>query len=318
MAKPKLPQIIKEIRDFKIPDFNYAYQKQISYSQFSIFNQCPHRWALLYRDGHYVSESSIHTTFGTAIHTVIQRYLTEFYTVSGAAADRLDLEEIFEDELKTQYRKDYEKNGKKHFSNPDELREFFDDGVQILNYLKKNKRKYFDQRDVHLVGIEIPVVITPNPKYKNVIYKGYLDIVLYYEKLNKIKIIDIKTSKSGWRDYEKKDDIKTSQLILYKKFLSDLFNFPIENISIEYFITKRKVYDHPDFPIKRFQIFEPSNGKNSISKACRNFNSFIENVFELDGSFKTTKFEAKPSQFNCGFCPFSNNSSLCPNAFQKT
>jgi len=312
--KKSIPQIVKEIKNFKPPNLEYAYQKQISFSQFSIYHQCPHRWAVTYRDGNFISESSINTTFGTAIHNIIQKYLSVVYEKSGAEADRMDLEELFEDELKTQYRIDYEKNGKKHFSNSEELNEFYEDGLEILKYLKKNRKNYFDQKGVHFIGAEIPLMITPNPKYNNVIYKGYLDLIFYYEKSNTIKIIDIKTSTRGWRDYEKKDPIKTSQLLLYKKFLSDLFNFPIDNISIEYLILKRKLPETTEFHIKRFQTFTPSDGKTSINKAIKNLDNFISDVFNRDGTFILNKeYEKRPSKFNCGYCPFSK-SSLCGSA----
>ena len=42
-------------------------------------------------------------TFGTALHEVIQHYLDKIYEVSGAAADRIDLEELFEDTLRKCY-----------------------------------------------------------------------------------------------------------------------------------------------------------------------------------------------------------------------
>ena len=67
-------------------------------------------------------------TFGTAIHESLQLYLTTMYEQSTAAADRIDLIAHFEETLRKQYREDYEKNNKVHFSNSTELKEFFDDG----------------------------------------------------------------------------------------------------------------------------------------------------------------------------------------------
>ena len=90
-----------------------------------MYEQCPHKWALQYRDGHKKTESSIHMTFGTAIHESLQLYLTTMYEQSTAAADRIDLVAHFEETLRKQYREDYEKNNKVHFSNSTELKEFF-------------------------------------------------------------------------------------------------------------------------------------------------------------------------------------------------
>ncbi len=60
--------------------------------------------------------------------------------------------------------------------------------------------------------------------------------VTNHEPTNKIYIIDFKTSTWGWGDKEKKNEIKQFQLLLYKKYFSDHFKFPIDNIEIEFFI----------------------------------------------------------------------------------
>ena len=64
----KLPKIVKEIGNNPPHLLNYAYQKNISYSQMSIFRGCPHRWKLQYKDKIKRFTSSIHTVFGTAVH----------------------------------------------------------------------------------------------------------------------------------------------------------------------------------------------------------------------------------------------------------
>ena len=50
MAKKKIPKIVKEIQNFKLPEINYSYQKNISYSQLTMYKQCPHKWKLHYKD----------------------------------------------------------------------------------------------------------------------------------------------------------------------------------------------------------------------------------------------------------------------------
>jgi len=37
----KKPSILKEIREKQLPEINFAFQKAISYSQLSMFNECP-------------------------------------------------------------------------------------------------------------------------------------------------------------------------------------------------------------------------------------------------------------------------------------
>ena len=133
MAK-KVPIIVREIRNNPPLPVNFAVEKNISYSQLSMFTQCPKKWSLQYRDGHKISEQSIHMTFGTALHEVLQHYLDVMYETSGAEADRIDIDELFEDTLRKCYANDYKKNKDQHFSSPTELREFFDDGKEILKF----------------------------------------------------------------------------------------------------------------------------------------------------------------------------------------
>ena len=48
---------------------------KISYSQYSLWANCPMAWKLKYVDGHRFDDSSINTVFGTAMHEVIQEWL---------------------------------------------------------------------------------------------------------------------------------------------------------------------------------------------------------------------------------------------------
>ena len=261
MAKKKSPKIVREIQNNPPEPVNFAYEKNISYSQLSMYTQCPKKWALQYRDGHKVSEQSIHMTFGTALHETLQMYLDTMYNQSAVKADELDLETDFEIRLKGCYAKAYKQNKGEHFTDAQTLREFYSDGVEIINYIRKNRRKYFSKRGWWLVGCEIPIVLAPNPHLPRVKYMGFLDVVLYNENTNKFIIIDIKTSTRGWNDKAKKDKSKQHQLVLYKKFFAQQYNVPIDDIDIEFFIVKRKLYESQDFVIKRVQQFRPPSGK---------------------------------------------------------
>ena len=65
---------------------------RISYSQLSMYNECPLRWKLNYVDKLRIFESSIHLLFGTAMHEVLQTYLEIMYNDSIKNADKLPLE----------------------------------------------------------------------------------------------------------------------------------------------------------------------------------------------------------------------------------
>jgi len=314
MAKPKLPEILKRIKDFKPIEINYAFQKSISYSQLSMYSSCPKKWALQYRDGHKIYAPSINMTFGTAIHETVQKYLHTMYEESGAQADRMDLEEYFEERFREAYSKEYTNNKNVHFSGPEEMREFYDDGVAILDFVKKKRGEYFSSRGHHLVGIELPIVISPDKRYKNVLYNGFIDLVTYHEPTGIFTIYDIKTSTRGWGDKEKKDEIKQFQILLYKVYFSEMFGVSTDNIDVKFFILKRKIWEESEFPQKRIQEFIPANGKTKMNKAKNALTAFIENVFNLDGSFKNTDHQPTPSKSNCMYCPFKNRKDLCDKA----
>jgi len=312
LSKKKIPSIIKEIKQHTPRQVNYAGgEKTISFSQMQMYSECPRKWALHYREGLYPSSFSIYLIFGTAIHEVLQHYLTVFYEEGGTKADELDLETMFQEKFSNLYRKDYEANNRQHYSSPTEMGEFFEDAIEILNFVKKKRGEYFSKRGWYLVGCEVPIVILPNKVYRNVIYKGFLDLVLYHEPTNEFHIYDIKTSTRSWSDREKKNEVKISQLILYKEFFAQQFNIPVDSIKVEYFIVKRKLYEESEFAQKRVQQFVPASGKIKLTKARTLLNNFIEECFNPDGSYKTVEHNPNPGK-QCEWCPFSKNKDLCP------
>ncbi len=303
----KKPPIIKHIQTKPLMEIDYTYQKSISYSQFSTYMGCPLKWQLQYKENIASYQSTINTIFGTSIHETIQHYLTVFYDNSIAEADRIDLEEYFEERFRTIYMDEYNKNNKIHISNAKEMGEFFDDGVEILNYFKKKKGNYFSKRGWHLVKCELPIIFTPNEKYENLYYKGYLDLLLYNENTNTFRIIDIKTSTRGWKNNDKKDELKQFQLIIYKHYFSKLYGIPEDEIEVEFFIVKRKIWEESQYPQSRIQEFAPPSGKIKVKKATTAFNNFIEQCFNVDGTFKDINHKPTPSK-NCKYCPFDNTS----------
>ena len=312
--KKKIPQIVKDIRNFKPQEINWATQKVISNSQFSMFTECPKKWSLQYREGHKQFTSTIHTVFGTALHEVLQHYLDVMYEKSGAEADRINTYDMFEEKLREEYALQYKKNNYQHFSNPQEIRQFFDEGIEIIRDFAKNRSKHFSKRGWWLVGCEVPIQITPNPLKPNVIYNGFLDVVMYHEPTDTFKIIDIKTSRQGWNDKVKKDELKQFQLILYKKFFSELFNVDPKKIEIEYFIVKRQLYEHEDFVIKRIQTFSPPSGKIKQKRAEDALQTFITEAFTKEG-YKEVEHQPRENN-NCRWCLF-HKTHLCSATSQK-
>ncbi len=296
MAK-KIPKIVKEIQKNPPHEIDYSYQKNISYSQISMFKQCPRKWKLHYKDKISQRDTSIYLVFGIAIHEVIQEYLTVYYEVSKVKANEIDLEEKFQQVFIEAYQKQYKQNNNSHFSDAVQMREFFEDGIEILKFFKKKVSGYFSKRGTYLVGIELPVINVPNRMFNNILFKGMLDIVLYNETLDEFTIIDIKTSTRGWHDKMKKNEDKQFQLILYKQYFSELYNIPLDKIDVKFFIVKRKLYENSDWAQTRIQEFSPPSGKIKLGRANRYVNDFMSQVFDSQGNIKEQNYPC-----TCKYC----------------
>ena len=273
---------------------------RISYSQLSMFSECPQRWKLNYIDKLRVFETNIHLIFGTAMHEVIQTWLEVMYNDSIKNANKLNLEQRLHDKLIEGFKKAKEEEGKEPCT-LEQLREFFQDGVNILDFVKKRRADYFSKRGYKLIGCEVPIEVDLK---KNVKIIGYLDLVILDEFLNTVTIYDIKTSTQGWNKWMKKDENKTQQLLLYKQFYSKQYNHPIDKIEVEYFIVKRKLWENAMFPQKRVQKFSPASGTVSMNKVAKRLNTFLDLAFNDEGEKISENIIPTPSKKACKWCEF--------------
>lgn len=285
----------------------------ISYTQFSTYQKCQQRWKLKYADRIKKDEPSIHTVFGNAMHTVIQHYLQVMFLETIKKADSLDFNQLLLQELKNNYAQDIEKY-QRHFSSKEELSEFYLDGLETLNYLRKKRKTYIDRKNWILVGTEIPILLPPIQEIPNVLLMGFLDIVFKDKNKNKFYIFDLKTSTKGWTKWDKEDETKVAQLILYKIYFSKQYNIPIEDIEVEFIILKRKVDENSAWPQRRIQEFSPTQGSITIKRVLNTFETFIKSCFLPDGSYnKLNSYQANSGKngFNCRFCEFKDAHELC-------
>jgi len=273
---------------------------RISYSQLSMFSECPERWKLNYIDKLRVFETNIFLIFGTAMHEVIQTWLEVMYNDSIKNADKLNLEQRLHDKLIEGFKKAKEEEGKDPCTK-EQLREFFQDGIDILDFVKKRRADYFSKRGYKLIGCEVPIDVDLR---KNVKMVGYLDIVILDEYHNILKIYDIKTSTQGWNKWQKKDENKTQQLLLYKQFYAKQYNHPIDKIEVEYFIVKRRLWENAMFPQKRVQKFSPASGTVSMNKVAKRLDTFLDLAFDDNGEQITDNIIATPSKKACKWCEF--------------
>ena len=144
---------------------------------------------------------------------------------------------------------------------------------------------------------------------------GFIDLVIRNTATNTIEIYDIKTSRSGWNQYQKADTIKAAQLIAYKNYFSNQFGIPKDNIDVEFFIVKRKMMEESMFPQKRIQLFKPASGSVTQKKVQKYIDNFVSECFDNEGNKNTTRTYPAISgkgDSNCKYCPFKTDYERCP------
>lgn len=285
----------------------------ISYSQISLFHTCPWAWKLRYVDKVSEDSGNIYTLFGSAIHTVIQAYLTKYFTkgVTIKEVDSMKLDVMLLEEMKKEL-----VELRKSVSNPDtvtskeEMMQFFREGVAILDYIKQKKSLYFSKKFEKLVAIEFPLLVETD-SHMNLMFLGFIDLIIAEPERNKIRIIDIKTSTKGWHTSKKSDFLTSAQLLLYKKYYAKRLNVSEENIDIEFFIVKRQLYENSEYPQKRIQIHKPAAGKVNLKKAEKLVAQFAE-MFDENGKVDLTKKFIKMGGSACKWCEFCEKEQYCP------
>lgn len=283
--------------------------KTVSYSQFSLYLQCPKRWKLDYLDNLRTYDQNINTTFGSAFHATIQNYLKVMYEESVKKADEINLGQYLQESMMTEYKNALLKNNNTHFTTAEQLSEYCQDGILILDYFKRHRTAYFSSKQHTLLGIETPLNL---PLRDGIRFTGFIDIVIRDERDGRIKIYDFKTSTAGWNKYQKADKSKTSQMILYKTFYAKQFNVDEEMIDVEYIIVRRKINEELEFVPKRIQTFVPASGKVTRNKIYKMFNEFLDNCFDQAGNYKTDSSYPAYNTSACKYCPYASEDNLCP------
>lgn len=284
--------------------------KRISYSQYSLWANCPHAWKLRYVDGHKLDDRSINLIFGTSMHEVIQGWLDVLYNKSETVARTMYLNDTFKEKFTNLFKENIviNEDGTKTFlSDKNTLVTYYEQGCQILSYIQQNYKKIFPTQDTKLHSIEFELKSEVKP---GVYYIGFIDIVTYNEKTGKYVLYDLKTSRTGWDQKAKSDPIKLGQLLLYKTFFAEQMEVDIEDITVEFVILKRVLFENTTFTIPRVSKFEPANKAPSLKKNWERFQKFVDTAFDDEGNHITEQ-TATPSKENCRWCVFRDRKDLC-------
>ena len=299
MAK-KIKGLVKEVWESKIKQ-KPSKNLHISYSSLSTYNKCPKLWELQYLRNEVPFTQSIYTCFGTAMHETIQEWLTIMYHDKVKTANEIDLDKLLYANMTKAYKQGRAMMQGEHFSNSDQMTEFWLDGKHILEFLKKKRAGYFSTKNMMLAGVETLLYQEIKP---GIMFKGLVDLVFYHPNTDRWTIMDIKTSTSGWRDNQKKNPNLTAQVILYREFFSKQFNIDKDKIDVQFFIVKRRVPVDAEFAImqRRVQEFSPASGPRKTKQVLESMKKFINDAIDENGKYIDKNYECGSPFGKCKDC----------------
>lgn len=282
---------------------------RVSFSQYSKWSTCPQQYKLQYIDKLGESSGNVHTIFGSGMHETIQHFLSVMYGVSKKQAMEIDTDKLLLEKMREAFTKEKELLSEGVPCTQIELEEFYGDGRRILEWFKKHIQKFYSKTGYELIGIELPLNLEIK---KGVHFIGFIDIIMKDLSDNSIIIIDLKTSTRGWNKYQKSDKLKNNQILLYKKYYSDLYNIPLSKIGVEFQILRRKLPEETPYPVPYVSKHIPANGAPSVGRAYDDFMNFVETVFDDEGNYRDIPFPKVPGKgnSNCKWCEFKSR-GLC-------
>jgi len=253
--------------------------KHISYSEWRNWHICPHYHKLTYIDKVTQFEGNIFTAFGKALHTVCEFTLTspEKYREAGAI-DTL-VKEQFIKELKALPESEQQR-AKRDFK----LKEWLVNGLDIVPDLYRCLADKFgklgEDWEVLKAEEQLYVPITEfTEAEKN--FKGFIDLVVYSKKDEKVHLIDWKTCSWGWKREKKSDKILAYQLVFYKHFYAQKYEVDPKDVDCHFVLLKRtaKVGKKAEFVRVTAAKKRTTDALNALTKALHNITkeNYIKN-----------------------------------------
>lgn len=269
----------------------------ISFSEYSTFMQCPHKWFLNYMLK-IPSDTNEELIFGSSVHDTIETLLTtDTMLVKMAKRDIGFAEGIFKGELKKQIQSINDVNMLKKMNEGWVLPTFVKQAMGLLRELKLFTR----WKDYEVVDVEIKLDGLPIIECEDVtiVYKGFIDLVLRHKVTGRYLILDWKTSRKAWDINAKEEDPNFyTQLKLYKHFYSMKKGIPMDMIDLCFYNLPREV---PQQQKQYDKVIEEAE----ISDFMKMFSNNCENIYRFN-HFKLNKMRFLTKKNYCGRCPYNN------------
>jgi len=208
---------------------------KISFSEFSSFLECPHKWYLVYilRFPTDVNEELV---FGGAVHKVIEEIINK-----PMLRRKSFLPGVVKSVFKSELAEVKDVNFLTRFTNshlPYTLVKQCQELVDKLDFFERFKEYEIIEVEHKLDGF--PIVEFPDLIFA---FKGYIDLILRHKTTGRYLFIDWKTSRKPWDIKVKLRDNPDffTQLGLYKYFYSKKMDIPFNLIDVKFFNLPREV-----------------------------------------------------------------------------
>jgi len=274
----------------------YANKIHISFSEFSLFNQCGHRHLVEKHLKLTDSVMTVHLFFGNAIHESLEKTLK----------DTMGLKRRI-DYFKRTFAKDMLDNMKGEPGFEEELKNYLNQGEELLRILSVEDivRKY------KIVSVEEPIF---EHIYGEFYFKGFIDLVVQDRETGRYVIIDWKTSSQKWNLKKKlEDDIFLCQMRFYKYFWARKNDVDLDNIDCEYIVLNRlKNKKKPESGCGGVQNVEINSSKEEIMESLEKLADTIQSIHLIK---RFPKIKHTGNEFlGCMFCKFKGGKHpLCNN-----
>lgn len=273
---------------------------KISFSEYSTYIQCPHKWYLQYYHK-FPSDSSEELVFGSVVHGVIEEILNnnlfqKLYKIDPEKTVR----DLYKSCLKDVLEKVEDLDFLKKFSESKSSQIFMyqtEKLIKELNYF--NRFKDYEVADVEFLldGLKI----AENEKCQ-IIFKGFIDLVLKHKTEGTYLILDWKTSNKPWDIVKKLKENSNlfAQLCLYKNFYSEVKNIPFDNI-------ETKFYNLPRADPKKQSPYSGNLNREYVDNFLEHFFKTCFKIYEHKQTLKDfTKIKMITKQNYCFRCKFNN------------
>ena len=256
----------------------------ISFSEYSLFNQCGHRHLLEKHLNIIQQPPSIHLYFGNAVHSAIESSLKSDYDINAMV-------EFF----KTTFSKDMMDNMKETPEFKNEFYNFLAQGEEILRIL-----------DIERIFHDYEIVSIEEALYENVhlhyYFKGFIDLVIRHKATKRYKIVDWKTSGTDWNVKKKLgDEIFLGQMRFYKFFWARKNQVQLDEIDCGYVVLNRlrDKKDPKSYP-GRIQEIDVDSTTEEIKSSLEKLAMSIK-MIHIDKEFPKIKITSGVG--GCIFCP---------------